>query len=55
MGNYGKGIPLGHTLFAVQEVAVPIHIAHHQSGHVVIAGEGELHATRPLESDSPHH
>ena len=55
IGNHGKGIPLGHALFSVQEMAGHVYVSHHQSGPVEIEVEGELRNTRPLESDGPHH
>ena len=55
VGNCGKEIPLGHSLLSVQEVAGPIHVAHHHSGPVAISVESELRTTGPLKLDGPHH
>ena len=49
IGDCGKGIPLGHALFSMQELARPIHAVHQQSSPVVISIQSELCATRPLE------
>ena len=55
VGDHGKGIPLGHALLVMQEVAKPIHISHHQSDVVAIAVQGKLRVNRPLKLDSPQH
>ena len=49
IGKYGNVINLGNTLLDMQEVVGSVHVAHHQSGTVAIAVEGELHVTRPIE------
>ena len=36
--NHGKGVPLGHTLLAKKEVALPVpRVPYHQRGPVAVA------------------
>ena len=52
--NHGWGLPLGHTLLAMQEVAWPVpHVPSHKCGQVAVSVKRKLRATGPLMPDSP--
>ena len=54
ISDHGEGVPLGHALLAVQEVALPgLGVPDHECGPVVVAVVCEPRATRPLVPDSP--
>ena len=50
IGNHREGPPLGHALIAMQELAVPVHVAHQHIVPVVIAVEGIPRTDRPIIS-----
>ena len=51
---HGKGVPLGHDLLSMQEVAWPVlHVTHHQGGSVTVAGKIKLRATGTHVPDTP--
>ena len=53
ISDHGEGVPLGHVLLAMQEVAWPLRVAHHQCGPVAVTVKGKLRSTEPLMSDVP--
>ena len=54
--DHGEGVPLGHALFSMQEVAWTIHgVPYHQCGPVAVAVECKLRATGKLVQDRPYY
>ena len=52
--NHGMGVPLGHALISMQEVAWPVPcVLNHQCGPVVVAVKRKLCTTGTLMPDSP--
>ena len=52
--NHDEGVPLGHALLYVQEVAWPVpYVPYHQCLPVAVAVKSKLRATRPLVTDIP--